>query len=187
MPRVIFDGRTRVLLERRINPHERILKPIKRITQVKGKKYTHYVISTTVPEKWKNGVKVTIEPIEALKDKIHPAPSIFDSDESSESFSLISTRESVRRLKEIRRSERDLNADPYLREIVEKYLEEKQKETDHLDELFKKMKESSSSENACWYEEIWNYFEEEKKKTDQFAEKWQQRLQDRKKRGAAQL
>jgi hypothetical protein len=56
-----FGGRKK----RRVNPHERILKPTKRKTKVKGKEYTHYVICTSVPEEWKDGVKITIQ---SLKD-----------------------------------------------------------------------------------------------------------------------
>lgn len=50
----------------RINPRVRYLKPMKRTTKAKGKEYIHYVIATTVPEEWKSGVKVTIEPTKGL-------------------------------------------------------------------------------------------------------------------------
>lgn len=46
-----------------MNRHERYLKPIKRKTKVKGREYTHYVICTSVPEEWKDGVKITIQPL----------------------------------------------------------------------------------------------------------------------------
>ena len=63
MPSHNFFGEEK---EKRVNLHERILKPTKRKTKVKGKEYTHYVISTTVPEEWKDGVKITIQPLKDL-------------------------------------------------------------------------------------------------------------------------
>jgi len=40
------------------------LKPIRRKTRKPGgKTYTHYVISTTVPERWRDGVQVIITPL----------------------------------------------------------------------------------------------------------------------------
>lgn len=84
----------------RINPNVRFLKPSKTKQKIKGVEYIHYRISTTVPEEWKDGVKLTIEPIPP------------DSD-----------------IKELRQGERDRNElgppdAPLMQELQKKYDEE---------------------------------------------------------------
>ena len=37
------------------------LLPLKRTTKIEGKEFTHYIIATSVPEEWKDGVEITIK------------------------------------------------------------------------------------------------------------------------------
>jgi len=104
-----FDPSHRWGRHHRIDPHIRYLKPSKRITRVKGKEYTHYVIATSVPKEWKRGVKVTIEPLKG------PHPDDYVSADY------------------VRVIERDVNEQgPEFRAFVEEKIEEDKDEADRL-------------------------------------------------------
>jgi len=93
----------------RVNPEVRFLKPTRRITKTKGKKYLHYIIQPTVPREWKDGVKVTIEPL-------------------PEGSSV----------KELRRAERDMNEmGPEVKKEAEKYFEKLEREADRDEEKYR--------------------------------------------------
>jgi len=109
--RNVWTGYRREDIFYRIDPHVRYLKPIRRKTKVKGKEYIHYVISTTVPEEWKHGVKVIIEPLKFTEK--------FDT---------------INQVKEIRQSARDLRElGPEFRKELEEYLKERTAEADRDD------------------------------------------------------
>jgi len=142
----------------RVDKHVRILKPMKRITKVNGKEYIHFVICTSVPKEWKDGVRVTIEPIINLGDaleldaKIRKHPKPID-------------------VKEYRKHMRDLyEQGPKFEEMLEKHFQEEARIA-RRDAFFEKVFESRKR----IYEEI-----EAAKRIEEYLNKLYESSQSRK-------